>query len=90
MLPYFDAFLCSSGVGMIESMLEPHLKSKAGASQTDVGLTFLMIGGVYMFSSPVCGFVSIMRRSFIRFRHQLLILFVVACIDLQRNFSLNF
>jgi len=71
LLPYFDAFLCSSGVGMIESMLEPHLKSKAGASQTDVGLTFLIIGGVYMFSSPVCGFVSMMISSFIRFRHQL-------------------
>ena len=43
---------------MIESMLEPHLKRKAGASQTDVGLTFLILGGVYMISSPIGGLVS--------------------------------
>ena len=46
---------------MIESMLEPHLKRQAGASQTEVGLTFLVLGGVYMLSSPVCGFVSIVH-----------------------------
>ena len=28
---------------MIESMLEPHLKRKAGASQSDVGITFLIL-----------------------------------------------
>ena len=44
---------------MIESMLEPHLKRKAGASQSDVGITFLILGGVYMISSPIGGLVSI-------------------------------
>ena len=44
---------------MIEAMLEPHLKRQANASQIDVGLTFLIIGGVYMLSCPGCGFVSI-------------------------------
>ena len=43
---------------MIESMLEPHLKRKAGASQSDVGITFLILGGVYMVSSPIGGLVS--------------------------------
>ena len=43
---------------MIESMLEPHLKRKAGASQSDVGITFLILGGVYMISSPIGGLVS--------------------------------
>ena len=43
---------------MIESMLEPHLKRKAGATQADVGVTFLILGGVYMFSSPIGGLVS--------------------------------
>ena len=40
-------------------MLEPHLKGKAGASQGDVGLTFLILGGVYMIGSPIAGLVSI-------------------------------
>ena len=44
---------------MIESMLEPHLKRKAGASQSDVGITFLILGGVYMISSPIGGLVSL-------------------------------
>ena len=43
---------------MVESMLEPHLKGKAGASQGDVGLTFLILGGVYMIGSPIAGLVS--------------------------------
>ena len=63
MFPYFDAFLCASGTGMIEAMLEPHLKKQANASQTDVGFTFLIIGGVYMFSCPGCGIVSIVFLS---------------------------
>lgn len=44
---------------MIESMLEPHLKREAGATQADVGVTFLILGGVYMFSSPIGGLVSL-------------------------------
>ena len=44
---------------MIEAMLEPHLKRQANASQKDVGLTFLIIGGAYMLSCPACGFVRI-------------------------------
>ena len=53
-----DNFFCFCGNGMIESMLEPHLKRKAGATQADVGVTFLILGGVYMFSSPIGGLVS--------------------------------
>ena len=43
---------------MIEAMLEPHLKRKASADQTDVGVTFLILGAVYMFSSLIGGVVS--------------------------------
>ena len=32
-LPFLDNFICFCGNGMIESMLEPHLKGAAGASQ---------------------------------------------------------
>ena len=37
-------------------MLEPHLRS-VGATQTEVGLTFLILGGVYMVTTPVAGYV---------------------------------
>ena len=43
---------------MIESMLEPYLKRKAGADQEDVGVTFLILGAVYMFSSLIGGVAS--------------------------------
>ena len=43
---------------MIESMLEPHLKSMAGADQMQVGITFLILGGVYMLTTPFVGYVS--------------------------------
>ena len=56
--PYLDNFVCSCGNGMIESMLEPHLKRKAGADQTDVGVTFFILGAVYIFSSLIGGLVS--------------------------------
>ena len=49
---------------MIESMLEPHLKRSAGATQGDVGVTFLILGGVYMTSSPIGGLVSICAFSY--------------------------
>ena len=43
---------------MIKSLLEPHLKRRAGATQVDVGMTFLIAGGVYMISSAIGGLVS--------------------------------
>lgn len=56
-MPFIDNFICFSGNGMIESMLEPHLKNAAGATQMEVGLTFLILGGVYMVSTPVAGYI---------------------------------
>ncbi len=56
-MPFFDNFVCFSGFGMIESMLEPHMKDNAGSTQLDVGMAFLIIGGLYMFSSIAAGFV---------------------------------
>jgi hypothetical protein len=40
-LPFVDLFAALCGNGMLESMLEPHLKS-AGASTVDVGISFLV------------------------------------------------
>lgn len=39
-------------------MLEPHLKNSAGASQFQTGMTFLILGGVYMVSTPIMGQVK--------------------------------
>ena len=57
-MPIFDNFVCFSGFGMIESMLEPHMKDNAGSEQFDVGMAFLIIGGLYMASSIIAGLVS--------------------------------
>jgi len=40
---------------MVESMLEPHLKNAAGATQFQTGMTFLILGGTYMLSTPIIG-----------------------------------
>ena len=58
-LPFVDNFFCACGNGMIESMLEPHLKSAAGADQMQIGITFLILGGFYMATTPVVGYVRI-------------------------------
>ena len=42
-------------------MLEPLLKRSAGASQIDVGITFLIYGGVFMISSPIAGLVGMIN-----------------------------
>ena len=54
---YLDVFICVAGNGMIEAMLEPHLKRKASASQAEVGISFFLLGGVYMAISPLAGLV---------------------------------
>ena len=58
-MPFIDNFIVFCGDGMIESMLEPHMKDAAGASQLDVGVAFLILGGLYMTSSLIAGFVSL-------------------------------
>ena len=57
LLPFLDLLVCFFGNGMIASMLEPHL-AEAGASSSEVGLTFLIFGAVFMASTPISGFVS--------------------------------
>ena len=56
-MPFIDNFICFCGDGMIESMLEPHMKSAAGSSQYDVGIAFLILGGLYMSCSLIAGVV---------------------------------
>ena len=49
--------MCFSGNGMIEAMLEPHIKDEAGGTQFDVAVTFLVMGGCYMLTTPIWGHV---------------------------------
>ena len=56
-LPFFDSFVAYFAIGMIESMLEPHL-IEAGATHNQVGLAFFICGLVFMVSAPIIGYVS--------------------------------
>ena len=48
---------CFFGYGMVEGMMEPPLK-EAGATQNEVGYFFLIIGALYMITTPLAGYVS--------------------------------
>ena len=52
-----DNFVCFFADGMIRGMLEPHLRKEANATQTDIGVTFFIQGGIYMISNPIAGMV---------------------------------
>jgi len=54
MLPFVDLFSALCGNGMLESMLEPHLKA-VGATTIDVGVTFLIFGLCYMIGNMFFG-----------------------------------
>jgi predicted MFS family arabinose efflux permease len=63
LIPYLDNCISLAGCGMIESMLEPYMKTYTDASQTDVGNTFLVMGAIYMVITPLTGYVSITHTS---------------------------
>ena len=54
LLPFIDLFAAMCGNGMLESMLQPHLKIY-GASKIDVGITFLLYGCFYMVANLIVG-----------------------------------
>ena len=54
-----DNLICFMGTGMIESMLEPHLKDTAGATQTEIGITFMIDATVYTVAGLGAGYVSV-------------------------------
>eukprot|EP00095_Tigriopus_kingsejongensis_P008420 maker-scaffold1403_size43014-snap-gene-0.10 protein:Tk08420 transcript:maker-scaffold1403_size43014-snap-gene-0.10-mRNA-1 annotation:"chromaffin granule amine transporter" len=53
-LAFFDLFCTLCGNGMLESMLEPHLRDQK-ASTLDVGITFLIFGCCYMLGNVSFG-----------------------------------
>ena len=46
------------GQGFLEAMLDPQMKNMIGASQAQVGIAFLLLGGSYLVTSVAAGFVS--------------------------------
>ena len=57
-LSLVDNLICFMGTGMIESMLEPHMKAKSHSTQSEVGVTFMIYALTYTVASPVAGYVS--------------------------------
>ena len=57
--PLLDNIALQSGYGFVAAMLEPHAKEHAGLSQGEVGAAFLIMGGCYLVTSPIVGYVSI-------------------------------
>ena len=53
-MPFIALFAGLCGNGMLESMLEPHLR-ETGASTLDVGLSFLVFGCCYMVGNMFFG-----------------------------------
>ena len=56
-MPFVDLFAALCGNGMLESMLEPHLR-ETGASTLDVGRSFLIFGCCYMLGNMFFGQVG--------------------------------
>ena len=58
-LPFLDNFVSVSATGIIDSMLEPYMKKETGATQMDVGISYLFSGLFYVIGNPIAGWVSI-------------------------------
>ena len=54
LLPFLDLFYALCGVGMLESMLGPHLKSNK-ASTSDIGISFFILGGSHFIGCLIFG-----------------------------------
>ena len=61
---FVDNLICFMGTGMIEAMLEPHMKEKVNATQNEVGLAFAIYAVAYTVSGVGAGYVSISKHTF--------------------------
>lgn len=63
LLPLYDNFMVTSGVGFLEGMLELHMmKTVAEATQDHVGNAFLILGGAYLITTVFAGWVNNVER----------------------------
>ena len=61
---FVDNLICFMGTGMIEAMLEPHMKEKVNATQNEIGLAFAIYAVAYTVSGVGAGYVSKSRHTF--------------------------
>ena len=85
-MPFLDLFAALCGNGMLESMLEPHLKY-AGAGTVEVGVSFLVFGCCYMLGNVLFGGVGYNFQIFIS-KHLIYIYHVGYFKLLHQNFCL--
>ena len=55
-LPFLDNSVCFFGNGMVTALMQPHL-AEAGASTTEVGISYLIFGACFAVATPTAGFV---------------------------------
>ncbi len=60
--PFVDQVVINLGVGFVESMLEPHARSRAGMPRLEVGAVFLLWGLFYTLFTPIIGWVLIVKK----------------------------
>ena len=58
LLPLVDRIVNSFGMGLNHFMLTPHMVNGAGATQTQIGITYTIHGIASMCASPLLGYVS--------------------------------
>ena len=58
LLPLYDNFMVTSGVGFLEGMLELHIMKTVEATQDHVGNAFLILGGAYLITTVFAGWVN--------------------------------
>ena len=84
-LPFFDTFIGFCGNGMVTAMLEPYMKNYANGTQTDVAVALLLVGLVYMITSPLTGLVCELQKKSCYFDNQRTRLLVMRSNQVQGN-----
>ena len=64
---FVDNLICFMGTGMIEAMLEPHMKEKVNATQNEVGLAFAIYAVAYTVAGVGAGYVSMSKPKKVKY-----------------------
>ena len=56
-ISFLDLVICTSGLGTIEAMTEPHIREHGGTN-LDIGLTFFIMGACYSITVIILGCIS--------------------------------
>ena len=69
-IPFVDNLVCFMGLGMVESMLQPHMVNEAKSTQEQVALTFMIYPIVTVISTPIAGYVRYYFSQHITFENK--------------------